>query len=38
MHEIKISSNRQNFKTNFNSWTNENVKNSYKGKLIPILI
>ena len=37
MHEIKISSNRQNFKTNFNSWTNENVKNSYKGMLIPYL-
>ncbi len=34
MHEINIASNRQNFKTNFNSWTNENVKNSYKGMLI----
>lgn len=32
--DIKIASNRQNFKTNFNSWTNENVKNSYKGKII----
>lgn len=32
--DIKISNNRQNFKTNFNSWTNENVKNSYKGKII----
>jgi len=32
--EIKIANNRQNYKTNFNSWTNENVINSYKGKVI----